>query len=116
MMSVDILLTILQGFRFRFTTEDELQRGVAQALDRRKVPYLREHRLNAEDRPDFLIERIIVECKIDGSTQSLLRQVQRYAQHQEVDGIIVVTNRTRHRSVAGELNGKPIIVYLLSSL
>jgi hypothetical protein len=110
------LLAVLSSFRFQYSSEDELQRGIAKALDAKSVSYLREHRLDAKDRPDFFIDGICLECKVDGSTQSLLRQVQRYALHTEVRGVIVVTNRTRHLKVGGELNGKPVVVYLVTSL
>jgi hypothetical protein len=110
------LLEILSSFRFQYSSEDELQRGISKALDMKRVSCLREHRLDAKDRPDFFVDGICLECKIDGSTQSLLRQVQRYALHTEVLGVIVITNRTRHLSVGGNLNGKPVVVYLVTSL
>lgn len=110
------ILAALNSYRFNFATEEELQRGIAQVFDRHAITYEREYRLNAQDRPDFFIDGICVECKVDGSTQSLLRQAHRYAQHKEVKSILIVTNRTRHSDLPSELNGKPIVLHVLRQL
>lgn len=53
----------------------------------------REHRLSAQDIPDFLISEsgfsIILEMKTRCQRMKILRQLERYSKHQSVDGIIL---------------------------
>lgn len=116
------LASFLAGFKYRFTNEVELQRGIDQVLREWGASYEREYRLNKTDRPDFLVapdrraegERIApgiaVEVKIGGSTAEVTRQVHRYLQHEEVAGVMLVTSRFRHQLPA-EINGKPVAVF-----
>jgi len=116
------LATFLSGFRYRFTSEDELQRGIDRVLGEWGASYVREHRIDARDRLDFLVapERrgegepvppgIGVEVKIGGSTAEVTRQVHRYLQREEVTGLVLVTSRLRHQLPA-EINGKPVAVF-----
>jgi hypothetical protein len=115
------LASLLAGFKYRFTTEEELQRGIEQVLRDQWIGFKREYRLNKTDRPDFLVmpdrhvpgERtpgIAVEVKIGGSAAEVTRQVHRYLQHEEVAGVMLVTSRFRHQLPA-EINGKPVAVF-----
>lgn len=54
----------------------------------------------------------MLEIKAGGSAGELLRQVERYAQYESVNHIIVVTTRAAHRKLlsAGPLHGKPVEV------
>lgn len=99
----------LDRYRFNFRNEAELQAGVALALEREGIAYLREHRLNAQDRPDFFCDGIVIECKIAGSWAALVRQLARYAEHADVLAIIVVSSCAAHGGLPAELNGKPIL-------
>lgn len=69
---------------------------------------------SAHDRPDFMVGRIAVEVKVDGGVSPLIRQVWRYAEHDEVAAIVVVTTKSSHRNAAGPtFRNKPtIVVYL----
>lgn len=91
----------------------------------------REFELSATDRIDFLIQEpnpiqppiggpgvrasigIGLEVKVDGPLSALVRQLQRYAQHDAVDALLVVTTRARLHAVPTTLSGKPIAVALL---
>ena len=110
------ITALLRKFRFAFTSESELQAGIAQALDRAGVAYRREHRLAAADRIDFMLaEGLGLEVKIDGATNALIRQVHRYAQHEEIRGLIVVVSRTRLAQLPEQINGKPVAAVALLS-
>jgi hypothetical protein len=50
--------------------------------------------------------------KIDGATNELLRQVSRYAEHEDVSAILVVSTRRRHSDLPESLCGKPILFLL----
>lgn len=105
---------MLRGYRFAFTNEDELQTAIAQVLSDRGVSFEREHRLSGADRIDFLIAGGLgIEVKIDGATNALLRQVNRYVQHDAIKALVVVVSRTRLAGLPTELGGKPIVAVSL---
>jgi hypothetical protein len=88
---------LLAGGRFDLTTEAATQRGMEQALLMQfpRSAISREHRLGPGDRPDFLIDgRIVVEVKGPRHrAPAVLRQLQRYAEHDQVEAIILATSR-----------------------
>lgn len=74
--------------------EDRLHRFVTDALEASGLDYFPEHRLDARNRIDFLIEgppRVGIECKTGGSALQIMRQIYRYAEH--LDHIILITTK-----------------------
>ena len=103
----------LAGYHFRFSAEEQLQQGIAMALD--GIEYRREHVLKRGVRIDFLVEgRLGLEVKVDGSVMAVNRQLQQYAKHEAIEGILLVTSRAKHLQVERELAGTPIMVLCLS--
>lgn len=120
-MTVDQVVQLLTRRRFVGSSEDDLQRGIAAVLEDAHEEGLapapaRECQLGDHDRPDFMLGRIAIEVKIGGSLNALTRQVVRYAQRREVEGIVVVTTLNRHRNLPATINGKPCRVCYLSPL
>lgn len=115
-MNFAILAGILSHVRFSFCTEDELQRGIDQVLDRAGVPRKREYRLSSVDRIDFFLPDagMGIEVKCDGSTANLVRQVSRYAQHQEIRSLAIIASRIRLANMPARINGKPVQVITLT--
>jgi hypothetical protein len=132
------LTTALEGWRFNYDNEAELQEGIAQALDEAGVRFRRERQLG-RDRIDFYIpfpstdttravlrhalpfrgpdpeERGIgVEVKAQGSVAAVQRQLHRYAQRPEVTELVLLTTKRRHGQVAREMMGKRVHVILLA--
>jgi hypothetical protein len=108
-MNARDLHTLLSGYRLRSPNEATLQFAIAQCLDQNGVKYDREWRLTAEDRVDFMVDAVALEVKVDGSPAEVTRQIHRYAQHQAVQEILLVTTRAQHLSVMpSAFNGKPI--------
>ena len=101
---------LLSGYAYTFDCEASLQAGVAAVLEAGGVKNDREERLGAGDRIDFWCwqEDIGVECKIDGPSMAVTRQLLRYANHDKVRGLILVTSRMRHKEVPTTLNGIPV--------
>lgn len=98
--------------RFVYRDERQLQDGLAELLEADHVVE-REVRLNARDRLDLLVDgTLCIETKIAGTPSSVLRQVERYAQHPSVEAILLVTSRVRH-SIPRTVNGKPVVVAML---
>jgi hypothetical protein len=111
------IVKTLQRYRFSCATEDELQRGIAKVLG--DDSWQREVSLTPMDRPDFFSEPdgIVIEVKIKGSVGNALRQLERYAKHPAVKGIVFVTTRSvQALQMPGTLQGKPLAVCYLKSL
>lgn len=108
------LAELIRYCRFRFTREEELQRGIATALDSMEIEYQREARIGVNNRIDFLVGRIGIEVKIDGSGPAVARQLRRYARCEEIDELILVTSRTRHFTHRHTIEDKPVHVAWLS--
>lgn len=110
-VTAESVAALLARYRFDTSSESLLQEGIAQVLEMR-VPFEREVRLAAGDRIDFMVGAVGVECKIDGSTSSVLRQLSRYAEHERVAELLLVTSRRRHREIAALLpseSGRPVV-------
>jgi hypothetical protein len=119
------LLSLISSTRFRFPDEDALQRGLEQLFTEKGIGYQREVRLSARDRIDFMVGNIGVEVKIGGGEHDVERQLFRYAEHPEVENLILVTTRSTHQWVCrgtdrqdcGYALGKPVrVVYLRNSI
>ena len=107
------LSKLLQSFRFSFSSEKELQEGIAQALTSKGVSFEREVVLARGDVIDFLVGAVGIEVKIGGSLSDLTRQLHRYAQHERVGELLVVTSRARLSNLPSQLNGKPVVASVL---
>lgn len=113
MSTTDQIAAAVQRCAFRFNTEADLQASLAVVFAAAGIQLAREHRLNATERPDFyhLADGIAVEVKIQGSASSVLRQLYRYAQHDDVRAVLLVTAEARMQAavVPGlTMAGKPV--------
>lgn len=115
-MTFGVLAGIISHVRFSFCSEDELQRGIDQVLERAGIAREREYRLSAVDRIDFLLPEhgMGIEVKCDGSTADLVRQVSRYVQHDQVRSLAVIASRIRLANMPSRINGKPVQVITLT--
>lgn len=104
------LVALLERYRFDESTEDALQRGVAEVLGRESIPFTREVQITRRDRIDFLVGAVGIECKTAGGLSPLVRQLHRYALADQVQSLIVLTARAQLGRVPPSLNGKPIAV------
>lgn len=106
---------------FAYMDEYDLQTGIHAALVEAEIPATREVRLtDGRSRADvwsaagFPVPAgarehgICLEVKIQGSGAEVRRQLTRYANCVEVDGIILVTTRAKHHHIPTVLNGKPV--------
>lgn len=107
-LTADRLKEYLAGFRYDLTSEDSIQRGIERVLEVFGLSFEREFRLSGADRLDFLVDGIAIEVKRQGSRQDLLRQLSRYAQHEAVRELLVVTARLQLSDLPSELHGKPL--------
>ncbi len=107
------ILQILAGLRLPLNDEKRLQAAIEEEFQRRGVVFEREARLSAADRPDFIVQgRIVLEVKIKGQRRSIYKQVERYAQHDDVDELLLITNVPM--GMPNFINGKPVLVHNLA--
>ncbi len=104
----------LRNYRYSFVEEKKLQAGVELALLEQGYAFQREFRLSTHDIVDFLVEPgIALEVKIAGGLSAVTRQIHRYAQHDQVAALVLVTTWARHGDLPDTLNGKPVRVVML---
>jgi len=117
-MNLDSLETLLSSHRYRFSSERDLQNGIDEVLQTSGLSYRREFSLGVSDRPDFLVHGgIAIEVKIKGSISELIRQISRYATHNDVSAILVVGTPHWIPRVPEIINEKPVRPFrLLGSL
>jgi hypothetical protein len=113
-MEIAAILKTIQACKYSYANEEELQTGLAQALEDAGCMVRREVRLDYRNRIDLLVDEIGIEVKVDGKPDAVLRQLERYAYSPNVRGLILVTTRVRHR-MPKLINGKPIVVVSLAS-
>lgn len=111
-MTADDVVGLLSTRRFRFTCETDLQNAIAETLPTAK----REHRLSERDRADFLVDGVAVEVKVDGSLGAVTRQLFRYARHETVKAIVLVTSRAKHLRMPRSMVGKPVRTVFVGTL
>jgi hypothetical protein len=115
-VSLDSVATWLASYRYTFTCERELQDGLSRALDEGGFSHKREHRLAPGDIVDFLVAPGIgLECKTAFSLSEVTRQLHRYSQHKAIGALLLVTSKSRHDNLPGEMNGKPVQVMVIRS-
>lgn len=113
---IENLAALIKSRYYRYSDEIELQDRIADLFLSQNTPYIRECSITAESRIDFLVDRIGIEVKTDGSASQLIRQIHRYLTTEKIDGLIVVTNRAHLTDIPTIINGKPIVVVHLLQL
>lgn len=111
MSDIAPLLALLARQRFRIDNEKLLQAQMATVLEASGVTFSAEHVLSPGNRIDFLIGDVGIEAKIKGQRRAILRQCERYASHDAIGALIVITNAAM--GLPPEINGKPIHVFNL---
>jgi hypothetical protein len=101
----------LSGLSANVSSEAELQLAVGVRLTERGIAFEREVRLDnaGRDRVDFLVGGIAVELKVTGSNAEIFRQLGRYALHESITDVVLVTTQMKH-SMPETANGKPVHV------
>lgn len=94
--------------RFPLNDEKNLQAAMQQHLEGDGRPFMREHVLGPGDVVDFMVDGIAVEVKIKGQRRAIYRQCKRYAAHEAVEGLLLITNVAM--GFPEEMEGKPTAV------
>lgn len=102
---------LLRRHRYVYASEDELQQQLAGVLTSAGLRPVREVRLTEHDRIDLMVGDVGIEVKVKGARQRPLRQLDRYAEHPSVQGLLLVT--TRATTLPETMRGKPVAVVSL---
>lgn len=102
------LIKVISSSRFSVDNEKNTQAEIERKIIESGIPYKREHHLDAINIPDFFIDGIAVEVKIKGTAKTIYRQCERYCKFDEVEKLVLVTNRSM--GFPKEINGKPCYV------
>lgn len=115
--AVDRALIALRKSRINYTSERELGLAVGRVFSEAGLHYEVEHILSGRSRVDLWLEGgVAVELKVGGSASGVLRQLHRYAGHDTVSEILLVTTLHRHvRSLPATLCGKRVSVFRVTS-
>lgn len=109
------LIELLTSARIRGAHEADLQAALATVLTTAGAPFTREVRLGT-GRIDFLVHRIGIEVKVTGSVKDVRAQLARYAEHNDLDAVVLVTRCLRHK-MPDTLCNKPIhVIHLWGAL
>lgn len=89
------LIRLLQVARVDLSDEKRTQSDLENIFVNFCVPYKREFRLSKTEIPDFMVSGSAIEVKLRGARKKdIFRQLERYASHDLVKSIILVTNVT----------------------
>lgn len=105
---------VILGHRYRYTSEEDLQVGLAKAFEEAGLSFEREVRLSKADRIDFIVgEGIGVEVKIKDRMSALQRQLQRYSASPRITALFVITPRLQLCRMPSAMSGKPVKTILI---
>lgn len=111
MGGIDELLGIIAGYQYAFSGERALADALEDVLVGAGLGPERELRLDERSRLDLFVDGIAIEVKVDSDAAEVYRQLRRYAAHERVEGIILVTSRVRHSWIPDEIDGVPVRVF-----
>lgn len=99
-----MIVKLLRQCPVAYSTEKEMQEGIAAYLTRHSIEYQREYRLDSHNRIDFLIGDIGVECKTKGPAMRVFRQCERYCTFDEIKTLVLFTSF--HMNLPDTINGR----------
>lgn len=111
------LRSIIETLRISNIPEEyDLQRIIAEALEQAHVAYIKEYKLGPRNRIDFFVDGIGIEIKKGKPNRvAVQNQLYRYADFDEIHGIILVVERNVV-GIPSEINLKPCYVIGLNRL
>lgn len=108
------MVRLVESARMDLSNEKRLQTDLAELLDKAKVTFVRECVLSERDVPDFFLkDGLVIECKLrPAQKMAVYRQLERYALHTRVTGIILASNLSM--TLPPLIQGKPATMASLS--
>ncbi len=108
-----IVANLFKGQCFNLQNEKLLQGEIEQLLLSSGIAFEREQALSKGSIIDFLVLGVGIEVKLKSSAKSIFKQLLRYCQFDEVESIILVTNKIIR--LPSSINKKPALVINLGA-
>jgi hypothetical protein len=86
------VIELVHRNRIPLHNEKAAQAGLETLLQAGGFEFEREARLSDADIPDFMIGGLVIEMKVKGGKRDIYRQLERYAKHERVTRILLITN------------------------
>ncbi len=104
------MLAHLAAYRYGCISEATLVSHVTQVLQLNGYEFEREFTLAGGGRLDYYLPRtrLFIECKVDQSWATVIRQLARYCEASETSGGLLISRRNAHRDLPDTIHGKPI--------
>ena len=103
------LIELITSHAFHTLDEKQLQDELEKLFIANNISYEREVDLSPQDRIDFLVDSSIgIEVKVDSTWTQVSKQLQRYLKSDRLSCVILITTRSKHRSVPTLLAGKTV--------
>ena len=109
---IEQIFAAMRGIRFPLKNEKELQSALSDRFTSVGLEHQREVGLSSSDIVDFMFGDIAAEVKTQGSKIAIYRQLERYAQHDRVAAIVLISNVPM--GLPASINGKPAYLFNLS--
>lgn len=105
---VEALKTLRVG---KVIAEKALQNEIEKVFHSHGISHLREYALDSRSRVDFLVDGVVVEVKKGKPNREMLSlQINRYAEFDFVDAVIIVVETSLFSPITKTWNGKPCVV------
>ncbi|WP_037427182.1 hypothetical protein [Shewanella sp. POL2] len=92
---INQILLLISRCRLNAVVEKEAQSDLERGLTNSNFKFEREYRLSARDIVDFVVHTenglVAIELKIKAQRMSIYRQLCRYAKHDEVAAVVLLT-------------------------
>lgn len=105
-VDIDSVLAVLRALRLPVAVEVDTQAEIAAALLAAGAPAVREVILDKANRIDVMVGGIGIEVKVKGGKRDILRQLQRYAEFDQILELVLVTAVAM--GVPETINGKRV--------
>jgi hypothetical protein len=115
--AVSAIVKAFDGIAVRARDESELQSAVSRVLAGAGIAFEEQVRLAPAERIDFMCGSVGLELKTKGGAAPLIRQLFRYAQHERISALVVVsTLRRLSGGVPAEIGGKQVFTIGVGAL
>ncbi len=112
-MQAEAIVELIKSVKLQHTTEYLLHGQLYELFDSLKIPFQKEYPLSKKDIVDLFVNGVAIECKVQGQPLQIHKQLERYAMHDEVKAIILVS--AKYMRVKNTINGKPAFMVHLGA-
>ena len=113
LLAAQRVIALIERNRIDVSTEAAAHRAIADVLKADGLDAETEVRLSSKDRIDVLAGTVGIEVKVQGRRREIAKQLQRYAEHDQIEALVLATAGPWPTQRA-TLNGKPVMLASLT--